>query len=326
MTVSLRDHKMLWGRAAGKCSICKIPLARISDIGHSVIIGEEAHIVAKSKDQARGESPLTKEQRDTYSNLILLCPTHHTLIDDLPSGAIDYSVELLLEIKGEHECLMATQGEVDAHAQLNDEQWAALVDSLHQRLDWNDWESLIAPLLYEEGPALYPAGHRKLSDAAKWIYSRVWPEGHEELRETIETLGHVITDLLVTFEKEVEDMSPDARLWRTKRFYKITTWNPPLYDRLVEEYKDHVDLLFDLTLELTRYCNLVADRIRAVIDRQFRFEEGVFMAREGGFFGWRLYRPEFSQEERKSRQPYRGLTEFREDRRTRDISSRQTAE
>lgn len=180
--------------------------------------------------------------------------------------------------------------------------------------------------MYEEGPALYPAGHRKLSDAAKWIYSRVWPEGHEELRETIETLGHVITDLLVTFEKQVEDMSPDAHLWRTKRFYKITTWNPPLYDRLVEEYKDHVDLMFDLTLELTRYCNLMADRIRAVIDQKFRFEEGVFMAREGGFFGWRLYRPEFGQEERQSRQPYRGLTEFREDRRTRDISSRKTAE
>lgn len=76
---------------------CRRTLAHQSDFGGgAVLVGEEAHIVAKSPDGARGESPLSPEQRDEYSNLILLCPTDHALIDKAPE---DYSVSLLLEMK-----------------------------------------------------------------------------------------------------------------------------------------------------------------------------------------------------------------------------------
>src|SRR3546814_14625787 len=41
-------------------------------------------------------------ERDDYRNLILLCPTHHTLIDRKENEAA-YPVELLLEMKAAHE-------------------------------------------------------------------------------------------------------------------------------------------------------------------------------------------------------------------------------
>lgn len=80
MSIPLRDHKMLWGRAGARCSFCRTLLASISDIGLASVIGEEAHIVARSVNGPRGESSLSAEQRNAYSNLILLCPTHHAVI------------------------------------------------------------------------------------------------------------------------------------------------------------------------------------------------------------------------------------------------------
>jgi hypothetical protein len=44
-------------------------------------LGEIAHIVADSRQGPRGTSPLTDEQRDMHTNLILLCGDHHKIID-----------------------------------------------------------------------------------------------------------------------------------------------------------------------------------------------------------------------------------------------------
>jgi hypothetical protein len=127
MSITLRDHKMLWGRAGARCSLCRIPLATISEIGHASVIGEEAHIVARNINGPRGESPLNTEQRDAYANLILACPTHHSVIDDLPNGPNEYPVERLHEIKASHEQWVMSLDSFNANVQLADEQWAALI-------------------------------------------------------------------------------------------------------------------------------------------------------------------------------------------------------
>lgn len=63
-------------------------------------LGEMAHIVGASSDGPRGESPLTDTERNRYENLILLCNTHHQLIDSQPSS---FSVEMLQDLKATHE-------------------------------------------------------------------------------------------------------------------------------------------------------------------------------------------------------------------------------
>lgn len=57
-----------------------------------------AHIIAHSANGPRGG---VKSGDDNYVNLILLCPTHHTIIDKAPEG--QFTVERLLQWKATHE-------------------------------------------------------------------------------------------------------------------------------------------------------------------------------------------------------------------------------
>jgi len=72
------DAYRLWGRAGGRCSVCRASLTRVALDG---VLGEIAHIVARSPGGPRGDDPLPAERRDSYDNLILLCPNHHTEVD-----------------------------------------------------------------------------------------------------------------------------------------------------------------------------------------------------------------------------------------------------
>lgn len=49
------------------------------------ILGEIAHIEASSTAGPRGNANLSAKSRDAYENLIVLCPTHHTLVDKDPA-------------------------------------------------------------------------------------------------------------------------------------------------------------------------------------------------------------------------------------------------
>jgi len=94
---------MLWGRAAALCSYpnCRIELVPKKDSkDNAVIIGEIAHISAKGKSGPRANLDLKDNFINSYENLILLCPTHHTLIDKFPQN---YPPEILYEMKDKHE-------------------------------------------------------------------------------------------------------------------------------------------------------------------------------------------------------------------------------
>ena len=94
---------MLWGRAGARCSFdgCKIELIKLSETGtEDAVLGEEAHIIAPKQNRPRGEIPIESSRIDLYENLILLCPTHHTLIDAQPD---EYTVDVLHEMKKKHE-------------------------------------------------------------------------------------------------------------------------------------------------------------------------------------------------------------------------------
>lgn len=103
MSISPKTRKILWGRAGARCSFdgCRIELI-ISEEAESgnTILGEEAHIIAQKNNGPRGENPIEQSRINLYENLILLCPTHHTLIDAQPEK---YSAEMLYKIKQSHE-------------------------------------------------------------------------------------------------------------------------------------------------------------------------------------------------------------------------------
>jgi len=94
------DNKKLWARSGNVCSFpgCKIEL--VPEQQTDRVIGEEAHIKGEKPTAARYDPEQTPECREGYGNRILLCPTHHTLID---ADVQTWTVERLLEIKTKHE-------------------------------------------------------------------------------------------------------------------------------------------------------------------------------------------------------------------------------
>ncbi|HID3974276.1 TPA: hypothetical protein ACXE0Z_003724 [Enterobacter cloacae] len=102
MAIKTKTIKMIWGKAAARCSICREILieGRNKYISNPIAIGEIAHIVAEKKDGPRGDSDLTSAERDDIDNLLLLCQKHHTIID---TDINLYTVEKLKEIRRLHE-------------------------------------------------------------------------------------------------------------------------------------------------------------------------------------------------------------------------------
>ncbi len=71
MSILLKMHKMLWRRAANRCTFsdCRNELFMdASETDDESLIGEECHVVAKEQNGPRGDSSLTPEAREEYDN------------------------------------------------------------------------------------------------------------------------------------------------------------------------------------------------------------------------------------------------------------------
>ena len=99
MSITNVTIKKLFGLSKNQCAFPKCTQSVI-DYKAGIVIGEICHIKAKNLEGSRYDSAQSSNERDSYQNLILLCPTHHTIVDnDIGS----YTVERLLEIKSDHE-------------------------------------------------------------------------------------------------------------------------------------------------------------------------------------------------------------------------------
>ncbi len=102
MPIPISQQRILFQRSGNRCAFpdCGRVLTSTSPSGETVVLGEMAHVVAESPDGPRGDSSLTLEERNRYENLILLCNTHHQLID---SQFQTFPVERLRAMKEDHE-------------------------------------------------------------------------------------------------------------------------------------------------------------------------------------------------------------------------------
>jgi hypothetical protein len=91
--------KRLFAVSGNRCAFpgCELPLV---DEASGNVLGEICHIKAKRPDGPRYDPEQTEEERHGFGNLVLLCPTHHAIVD---GDAGKYTVEKLLRIKAEHE-------------------------------------------------------------------------------------------------------------------------------------------------------------------------------------------------------------------------------
>lgn len=93
----------LWGKAAGRCQYrgCNKPLWE-DELTHAEFNNAYiAHIVADKPDGPRGAPGLSEQLAAERSNIMLLCDSHHRLIDH--GDVAGHPVDLLAEMKREHE-------------------------------------------------------------------------------------------------------------------------------------------------------------------------------------------------------------------------------
>jgi hypothetical protein len=65
-------------------------------------VGKLAHIIGQSKSGPRGRDPMPLKARNDASNIILLCPYCHDLVDDV-NATDQFTPEILRRWKEEHE-------------------------------------------------------------------------------------------------------------------------------------------------------------------------------------------------------------------------------
>ncbi len=110
-----KEIKLLCLSSGGLCAFpgCDKRLIKEgSSLDDPVVIGEIAHIIAESRSGPRGDAVLSDEDRNKHTNLILLCPEHHTIIDRQPNT---YSIPVLRQMKADHEArISALSGKQEA--------------------------------------------------------------------------------------------------------------------------------------------------------------------------------------------------------------------
>jgi hypothetical protein len=205
----------------------------------------------------------------------------------------------------------------DSVHQADDERWAGYIEEWALRAELDSWLASSYALL-QATPRVDEGFFDQLGALREWILSRVWPERYPDLRAALENFRFVADDFVNVFRRHSE-ASMDGSTLSTEPFYKIEEWNPQGYARLLRKFEFHVDLVHDLTCEMTRAANYVCDMVRGNLDRTFRIEQGVLLVRRGMDMNLMEYtrRLEYRDQERVTH-PYPGLQRFLHVRTSRD--------
>lgn len=98
-----KDLKIICMRSGNRCAYpgcTEILIKDGTEYDDASVIAAVAHIKGEKPGAARYDSNMTKKERNSHSNLILLCNNHHKLVDDQPNT---YPADTLIRYKQEHE-------------------------------------------------------------------------------------------------------------------------------------------------------------------------------------------------------------------------------
>lgn len=321
MTVTLKTQKMLWGRAAGRCSEpnCRIDLYfDETETDDPTAVGENCHMVAESDDGPRANPSMPIERRNSYSNLILLCRNHHKVID---AQEHKYTVEVLRNMKDEHELWVRSQLGLDEKKQRDDEQYATIIDQWEKLVDIDHWQAWSSAILCHDQPRMSRDLDQNIDELRGWLLNRIWPQRYPLLENSIENFRRVLGDFHEVFRRHATTRIHGRDTLWTEKFYKIKEWDEDRYNQLLLDYHFHVDLVSDLMLEVTRAANLICDRVRADLLPSYRLHQGRLVVQRGPTmdFAFHDYVVQYSTNERDVDFPYPGLDSFCTLRKERDL-------
>ena len=297
MTLSQKDIKLLWGRAGNRCALCKRELSHDQVSGDSAfVIGEQAHVVGEKDDAPRGKSVLSLDERNTYHNMILLCPTHHTEIDKNES---DWPVEKLYQVKSKHELWVreALSSQHDLNARAADLIVSSNIDRIVSMVrlgEWKEWTSFaLSP--NASWPKKLPEDIYKCLERS---ISAIWPADFQELGVAAE---HFVRSVHKAAEKFMEHSELSNGNWCLIRFYKAGGWNEN-YDADLERFNQWQQECSEALYTATKAANWFADVVRRDVNPMFFAEKGRFQISEGPFLDgtFKTYVLMYSDSEKKA--------------------------
>ena len=136
--ISTEIKLRLFSESAGHCQNpdCLQPLYPV-EMGGDKHIAEMAHVIPHGEKGPRHEERPTKEfDADSFENLILLCPTCHTIIDKEPEG---YSRSTLLNWKNKHLAALAHQQGIQTYEDRNQVRDAVAIAMAENKAIWKEY-------------------------------------------------------------------------------------------------------------------------------------------------------------------------------------------
>jgi len=277
MTVQPKDIKLLWGNAARMCSMpdCRIPLTSEPEQedeigGNEYVVGEMAHIVGEknSEKSPRGLSDLPVERRNLYSNLILLCPTHHTEID---KNVEDWPVERLHVIKREHELWVDERLGRDVDDQILI--YHDFIDRVALTFHLDNWEWLCDHLFRQVMPEDFPTWVDQLGFE---YFRAVFPRSDAGFESALKNVVERSQEYLAHYMSEAEIRPGDPRILAKKRYRDAPEEDYEVKDKLLKVHnkwdRNCTLLLCNLVLALNEF----AENVRKELRKDFYIRKGLF--------------------------------------------------
>lgn len=171
VNISESELKILFARSGNLCAFpgCQTPV--IAQEGDELKpIAEMAHMIAYGDSGPRADPRLSLEERNKATNLILLCPTHHSIVDKFE---YQYNVHVLRQMKQLHEQKVAQSLQ------------QSILDSIEKK---TTTESLYASFL-------------PVSFVPQFVFSAETPYRRDNIRDLFEYLkANESRDVLYAFE------------------------------------------------------------------------------------------------------------------------------
>jgi hypothetical protein len=189
-----------------------------------------------------------------------------------------------------------------------------------RRANLDNWAGWSDDILASDTPRITLTKYRSLQDLQDWLFSRIWPDKHRSIENSFENFRLVLQDFLETLNIHATEQGD---LVFVEKFYKTQAWLPEEeYQRLLDKYREHVGLIEDLFLELTRAANHVCAAVRDELDASFRTKEGLLIVTSGPYkdLSFLRHRVQYTPAEKAQPTPYPGLEQFKITRFSRDAS------
>lgn len=292
MSIPEKDVKILWAKAAGRCSMpdCrKIVIASTSTSvpSQNTLIGENCHIIGEKNTEKspRGISNLPLPDRNRYPNLILLCRNHHKIID---TDEKEWTTEKLHQIKSDHELWVETS--LSDYEDEDDKWYSDLINLITEKYILNQWEYICDHAFRNILAQDFADG---ISDVSQYIFKALFPKTKLKLDKSIMNLDFHASKYINHYLGN--SYLDDNNFYRARKFYKEINPNPN-YHTDMEKYNEWEKISTQLLFNFTHALNEFSDQVRESINKNYLKYQGKFIVLDsmglmGGSLQYTTYIP-----------------------------------